>query len=366
MCTFCHSSEMPTGNSKENKKSQFISWFPKPLDELGDTARYRMRLLFFRQPSKNNRKDAYLSQKIHDHWGETSNGKKIVDDIVICPGTKYSTYDEDKFVLNEKTGKKEINCPICKKASEAYGAWKASGYKDKVAMKRYNALKSKFRAAVPIFLINDPLNEKNNKRMKVLVFTNKDEFDRFDAIVKEEIQKAYISTKEGKPYDVFNGENGVDFYLRMETVDEVRNQGKPNEYTAKVRKITQMAFGTKAYSIAEINKDAIDSFEFDEQFYISNTKDEINAFYKKYYGHDETEIPDEEVDVFAKSKPLNTIATANEPKKTEVVSDESLLTDPDDLPPNQPSSSDGDEEDSDDIDIESDESLNNMIDELDL
>lgn len=329
--------EMPNLSSRgmgHGKENQFIGLFIKPNKE---NEKYRFRLLWYKQSSKNDRNVPYFPQMIHDHWGKTDGGVSIVDDTVICPSTKYVHYNEDKYVLNEKTGKKQLNCPICQKANEAFAAWKFSGYKDKMCMKRFMALKAKYRMCVPVFVINDPNNPKNNGKFKVIFFTNKEDGERFDQLVNEEKAKAYLASQRGQGYEIFNGGNAVDFYLRMEVVPEIRNQGKENEYTANVRKITQMAFGKQTHPIPQINKDAIDTFGFDDVYYVSNTKPELEDFYHKYYGFDDVNTPEEDIDVFAQSqpsKPANTDAgnddfamEASNPKvngSDDVLEDESL------------------------------------------
>lgn len=307
MCKLMSTADMPTNTDKKNGTKKFIAWFPKPNNDGENT---RVRLLWFLSPNKNNRDTPYFSQMIHDHWGVSSNGTKIVDDMVVCPSTKYASYNEAKWVKNPKTGKNECNCPICSKEREAMAVWKNSGWKDKTAMKRRFALMPKFRAYVPVYMINDPNNPKNNGHMKVMIFTNKEDFDLFDQVVKAEKAKADISAQNGKPYEIFNGRNGVDMYLHCETVEEVKKNG----FTQRVRKMTGIAFDdpSSKYDINEITKERIESeLPMDEQFFISNTKEEIEHFYRRYYAKDETVIPKENVDIFKKNKPV-------EMKKVEV------------------------------------------------
>lgn len=307
MCTFMKTADLPSHNAKgQNGNKSFTSYFLKPNKE---NEQYRLRLVWYRQPAKNDRTEPYFTQQIHDHWGMSDNGHKIVDDMIVCPATKYAKYDDEKFVFNEKLNKKTINCPICRKANEAMAAYKASGKQDRIAMQRFNALKSKFRACVPVYVIDDPNSwdkdherNYNNGKLKVLIFTNKEEYEWFDKLVQEEKTKSYLASKEGHPYEVFNGENAVDLFIRMETVPEVRYAGTPKEYVANVRKITQMAFGRKAYNIPQITKDLIDAFDFDDRFYVSNTKDELKSFYRRHYGQEELSVPQEDInDVFSSS-----------------------------------------------------------------
>jgi hypothetical protein len=338
---------MQSFDKKTSKsKNSFINLYLKPNK---DDEKYRFRLLFYRQPSKNNRKDPFIYQKIHTHWGVTESGKKIVDDIIVCPGTDYVQYDEPRFVLNEKTKKNELNCPICKKARENMQAWMNSGKTDKLSMMKFNQLKQQERLCIPVYVIHDPNTFKiedgekiymNDGKFKVLILTNKDDIKKFKEVVEEEKAKAYLASKEGNTYEVFNGNNAVDLYVQYGSIPEIRNAGTDKEYTAEIRKITKIAFGRKTSEIPAINKDAIDKFEFDDQFYFSNTKEELMAFYKKYYGSNDV-TPDED-DVFdsvsevkpVEVEPIQTenvqMVTSNDDVDDEEVDD--LLNDPDDLP----------------------------------
>ena len=295
MCTFCKTSDLST-QKKDNHKSgnKFISLFLKPNK---DNENYRFRLLFYRQEKKNDRTKPYIVQKVHDHWGVSPKGINIVDDLVVCPGTDYVHYDEDKFVLNPKTGKNEVNCPICAKSRENFAIYANSGRSDKISSSKGYQLKSHERLCAPVYVVSDPNNEKNNGKLKVLILTESKDIKAFQDAVDTEKTKSYLLSKQGTPYEVFNGQNAVNINIHVETVPEIRNQGKPNESIANKRKITQIFFDREPSTISAITKEAIDNFEFDDQFYFSNTKAELEAFYNKYYGQNNI-TPDEDKDVF--------------------------------------------------------------------
>jgi hypothetical protein len=315
MCTFCQTSDLQSHEKGGNNgKKQFISLFLKPNKE---NEQYRLRLLFYRNEAKNDRKDPYIVQKVHDHWGVSPKGVKVVDDLVVCPGTKYVHYDAEKFITNQRTGKKELNCPICARSRENMAAYMNSGKTDKISCKKSYQLKAKERLCAPVYVVSDPNNPKNNGNPKVLILTNPDDIKLFEKTVDDEKTKVYLASKTGTPYEIFNGGNAVDLYIRFGSVPEVRNPGKPNETVVNVRKITQITFGHKAYPIAAINKEALDGFEFDDQFYFSNTYAELEDFYKKYYGQNDVS-PDEE-DVFGSSS--ESVANADESASTETHSD---------------------------------------------
>lgn len=332
MCIFCKTSELESIDKKTSKTSKsFINLFLKPNKE-GE--RYRFRLLFYRQPSKNDRKEAYIHQKIHNHWGVTESGKKIVDDVIICPGTNYAHYDDKKFVVNEKTGKPELNCPICKKAKENMKAWINSGKTDKLSIMKFNQLKQQERLCIPVYVIHDPNTYKdedgeriylNDGKFRVLILTNKEDIELFKDVFEQEKTKVYLAAKEGNPYEMFNGSNAVDLYIQYGTVPSIRNAGTEKEYPTEIKKITNIAFGKKVSPISAINKEAIDKFEFDDQYYFSNTKDELLSFYKRHFGNND--VAPEEEDVFntnddvIKNKPTQITNTENTYTQKSIIED---------------------------------------------
>ena len=58
-----------------------------------------------------------------------------------------------------------------------------------------------------------------------------------------------------------------------------------------------MTFTKEAYPIEGINQSAIEKFDFDDQYYVKNTLDEIEAFANKNYGSIASNIPDEDIDM---------------------------------------------------------------------
>ena len=58
-----------------------------------------------------------------------------------------------------------------------------------------------------------------------------------------------------------------------------------------------MTFTKEAYPIEGINQSAIEKFDFDDQYYVKNTIDEIEAFANKNYGSIASNIPDEDIDM---------------------------------------------------------------------
>ena len=102
----------------------------------------------------------------------------------------------------------------------------------------------------------------------------------------------------------FNGENAVDCCMHMTEVPEVRNEGQPNEYVYKNKVIDKIVFSKTPKTIAAITKEAVDAFPFDETYYVTSTKDELQAFYNKYIkvSNDDIVEEDDEIQVFSKPK----------------------------------------------------------------
>ena len=358
MCTFCSDLTLTQRNSTSKRPP--ITLFLKPNDPNNENEKYRFRILNFRSPTKNDRSTSFITRYVHNHWTTNDEGKKIVDETVVCPMTQYVDSKNDpslgfedvyrELKLKDKKATIDNVCPVCKHGAEAWNVAKASGYKDKVSMQRINDLKRQFQGIVPVYVIKDPVNEKNNGRFKCIVFSNQDEFKQFTSLVNMEYAKIQSARASGgQAYDWCNGTNAVDFYLRMDNVPEVVNQGKPNERVIQRRKITKMAFGSKAYDLVDdngnpiITKEAIDNFEFDDQFYVKSTFSELSEFYKKNFSVVSKNIPTEEDDVFGNTStvtaapapkvkiPQNPNSKVQVPVESALVNDP-LVDDPDDIP----------------------------------
>ena len=384
MCTFC--SDLPSTEYGANRKKAPITLFLKPNDANNEKEKYRFRILNFRSQGKNDRRHPFISRFVHNHWGMNDNGFKVVDDYVVCPSSAYidakndptlgfmDTYKELK--LKEKKPTWDNVCPVCRRLAEAWNAYNSSGRTDRLSLERIKSLKKQFQGIVPVYVINDPVNEKNNGRFKCIIFSNQDEYKQFVGLVNAEIAKISVS---GTPYGWCNGKNAVDFYLRMEKVPVIWNAGKANEKQGWERKITKMAFGKEPYDLLDANKreivtkEAIDRFEFDDQFYVKSTKDELEEFYKKYYSLMSSNIPTDEDDVFDSSSstsqpqqkvqiPTNPSAQAKDENTSKIVND--LMSDPEDLPVESNSEDDDFDEDEGKLDTSS-KSISDLLKEMD-
>lgn len=287
MSIFCQ--DLPTYSKTGGTTKQPITIFLKPCAE---KEYYQFRLLNFRNPN-NSRDNAFIRRWVHTHWGKTDQGKNIVDDTVVCLTTTYVPFDGPNTLKARRDA-----CPMCRHDDESFGVWKNSGWKDKIAMKRHFSMQRQFQGIIPVYVVKDPFNDKNNGKLKCFIISDPKEYEAFDKLVHEKL--AVINhLKRSNPanaFELFNGNNAVDFYLRMEKVPEIRNAGKPNETTVEVRKITKMVFGKQPYDIPEITEELVQAFEFDDQYYTESTPEEIDAFYKKYYSVVTQNVPNEDID----------------------------------------------------------------------
>ncbi len=241
------------------KGAQRIKLFLRPTEDKSQY--YRFRLLNFRDPAKNDRDYPYIVRYVHRVFGKDENGKAVVKGEIVCPVTKFSHWAGDPY--------KE--CPICNYSGRQFQAYKQSKNTDKVASAKSREFGRKFEAWIPVYVVNDPLYDVNNGKLKAFCFTNKDEYTMFDNLVK---QKAMEET-------VF-GPDAVDFCIRLAKEHVVENEGQPNERVYDAVKVREMGFKSKPTHIDAITPEAISEFEFDDQLYVVPTKEQLEDFYKKF------------------------------------------------------------------------------------
>lgn len=345
MCTFC--SDLPS-NERGNQKS-FITLFLKENDVNNEKEAYRFRLLNFRAPEKSDRKYPFISRYVHNHWAVNESGNKVVDETVVCPASSFidarndvalgfsDTFKELKLKNEKPTW--DLVCPVCRHSAQAWNAYNNSGKTDQLAKQRGSELKRQFQAIIPVFVVNDPINPKNKNRFKCFIINDKKEYETLITLVNSERAKIAAA---GNSYNWCNGVNAVDFYVRVGKVPVTYKNGQ----TGTRRGIVSMMFGRKPYDLVDasgkqlVTKEAINKFEFDEQFYVKNSKMELEAFYDKYYSMVTANVPDEDLDMGAMSAPPAPAAPAKvpvnvAPKKEEPVPQavvDDLVSDPDDVP----------------------------------
>ena len=119
--------------------------------------------------------------------------------------------------------------------------------------------------------------------------------------------------------------------IKFKTVEEVLRKGQPNEFVWKHAVLDRMGFTTKAYPIPAITKEAVDDFPFDETFYVTNTKSELQDFYDRHIKVSNDDIPDEdELDVVPAKKPV--VAAKSQPVEVPKMDLSKELDDLNDIP----------------------------------
>ena len=252
MCNFIDDIPLKSKTAETGNSNKYLELFfkPTPADQY-----YRFRLIGI---TTKNRDNPFIEKYIHEVWTTNSEGRREIADSITCPRTKY-------------IGKQE--CAVCKHTDHLWVACKNSKWTDKLSQKKKRELQRKYRAHLLVYVVNDPNYSGNNGKLKVITFTDQNEFKAF-------YDKAKTARREG--VKIFNGGNAVDFWVRVNKVEEVWNEGQPNEGRRSVTKITDMGFSTKPYPIPTITPALVDGFPFDSEFFTTSTEAEVIAFYNKY------------------------------------------------------------------------------------
>ena len=307
MCTWM--TELPKkAKTEETQKTPKLMMFLKPTEE---KEYYRFRLLGFRS-AKSDRDFPFIPRFVHQVWCEGEDGKRHTESIV-CPVTP--------FVKEKWNGDPMNDCPICRFANANFGTWKASGWKDKEAARKNKEFSRKFEAIIPVYVVNDPVYPQNNGHFRTFAFYDKEEYNKF---------KDLINKYTGAGNVVFNGKEAIDFYIRYEMKEEVKNEGQPNEYHWKHPVLARMGFADKkVYDIPAITKEAIDKFPFDDTFYVASTMSELQDFYNRHVKVSNDDIPDEdeEINLVPKKQEEPKVQKTNSIEKTEIKADSDPVSD---------------------------------------
>lgn len=297
MCTFLN--ELPKyAKTIDQPKKQQLFLSLKPTSDPKEY--YRFRLLWYKNP-KTNRDYPFIERFTHTAFVKNEDGKWVMESQVVCPITPHvkMTWDGDPY----------NTCPICNFSNHNFLSFKESGWKDKESARKSKQFSRKFEACIPVYVVYDPIYELNQGKFKVIKFFDKKEYENFRNLVSRESHETCV----------FNGKMAVDLYIKMTEIEKVANEGNPNEYHYKQNVITKIGFTTKPYDIPAITKEAIDEFQFDDQFFTSSTKEELKEFHTKYCVKiNNDDIPmDEEVSFVTssrKSEPTVTKAAPPPPK----------------------------------------------------
>ena len=161
MCKFINSlSRSPEiiGIARPNKN---LEMFLKPNKE-GEF--YRVRLIGI--DSKGGRRiDPQITRMVHSSWEtDPTTGKKHLAKVVCSSKTPWVQVE----------GNKKTSCRICSYVDQQWAIYNESGKSDKTAIATASKLKPTFEAIVPVYVVNDPNYEKNNGKLKVIIFNDKD------------------------------------------------------------------------------------------------------------------------------------------------------------------------------------------------
>ena len=262
MCTFLSTLSKKSKVKGNTKKKNFVLTLRECPEENGEKTWYIVRLLNF-QSKTSTRDYAFIERYVHQIWGINEAGKRVVKDEVVCPVTKYVDWEGNRY-----------DCPICKYASQQYGVYKESNYKDTDAGKKNREFSRKFQGIVPVYVVKDPNYPGNEGRCKVIVFNDKKQYEEFEKKVQKQLLKC----------NCFNGGKAVDCCIHVSRVEKVNNEGTPKEYRWTQKEIDTIAFlkPEKAYEIPKITRQYIDEFPFDDEYYVSPTQDDLKAFYDEH------------------------------------------------------------------------------------
>jgi len=292
MCTFL--SQLPKrskSNGTDQKKSLVLSMKPCPTDKDGKMTWYRVRLLAWTTPEKNDRDYPFIERYVHQVWKKNEKGFPIIDDEVTCPVTKHVHVEGNRYDA----------CPMCKLAEQYFKALQEANWHNADARTKNKDISRKYQGIIPVYVKDDPNYPKNNGQIKVIIFGNKkpskkelesgeyykyNYYDNFKALVEKASQTACV----------FNGKNAVDCCFHVAEVSEVRNQGQPNEYVYKHKVIDKITFTKpeKAYDIPSITKELVVNSGFDDEYYTTSTPEELQLFYNRHYKISNDDIPDED------------------------------------------------------------------------
>jgi hypothetical protein len=291
--------EKSTGSSytKFSEDERFIQF------KAGNT--YQFRLLYhIDDPTK--RKKPFIARFNHSYWDDEAEFNKLT--TITCPTSEY--------ILNNNGFNK---CPVCKATRKFYKDKEAGSA---TSEELYRQFRRKFHGYALVYVVNDPTNEDNNGKVKIMHFGITIHkwlrlqifgIDDKDNVVDDEtIGKAAFKTEDG-------------YNLKI----TVGKKGEYNEYTCEFARKTS----TIKLTPEEI-KAAADELKFDEEFCTRSTDEEINDFYKtKVLAEEVNQDSNDELDLSLDDEPeTEDKKVKDEPEvKDEPVVDKSDDVDVDDI-----------------------------------
>lgn len=269
MCKFMKSLSNYSASVGIVKRNPNLEMFLQPCKD--ENTYYRVRLIGF-EPSSGNRTDPHIVRHVHKMWAtDQKTGKKHLEKIVCTRHTPWV----------ETEGPKASSCKICNYVNQQWAIYNESGKTDVEARTNASKLGSNYEAIVPVYVKNDPNYERNNGKLKVIIFTDKEKYESFRKAIQ----------KKEKEVACFNGDKAVDVLIHV-GVDEITTKA------GKIYKnpvIDKIKFSTNPYEIPSINSKLIDSFPYDSTYYSTPDQEDVDEFYNKYCAVSNDDIPEDDV-----------------------------------------------------------------------
>lgn len=267
MCTFISSFPKHSKTIGAPKRNTNLEMFLQPCKD--DRTYYRVRLLGI--GSKVGRDDPHIVRFVHKAWvTDPKTGKKRLEKVVCSKGTPWI----------ETEGPKASSCKICNFAGQQWSIYRESGQTDIAARQKASTCSSSYEVIVPVYVRNDPNYEKNNGKFRVLVFNDKEFYNKFRK----------IANAKSLEVPIFNGGKAVDCLLHVSQIEETGKNGK----TYKKIVIDKIKFSTEPYEIPAINSQNVDGFPFDDTYFTSPDEDEVDEFYNKFCAISNDDIPEDD------------------------------------------------------------------------
>jgi len=259
------------------------------LDECLDPKNpYRFRMLWFKNSKINKREEQFIVNKIHAIYktGEDGNTKY---DFIACPSTPYINWKSNPY----------DTCPMCVNAGNYFDAYKETSYKDKKLKRKFDSAKARRVVLIPVYVVKDPNNPKNNGKYGVVAIRERDtqfrkneETGEWITIDPYETLWALIDAKVKSGIFPYNA-NGVDLAINVSKID-IENADDNFSYT----RISKIQLSKTPYQIDAISTESVAQDEFMTTFDIECWHDVTNAdlteFYDKHIGAT-VDIPDDDL-----------------------------------------------------------------------
>lgn len=249
---------------------------------------YVFRLLGF-SDDNGLRTYPFIVRYEHQHFQYDDNGK--------CTGMMRIVCNTSEFV---RSSYPEANrdCPICKYSMDrTRDMWRDRKHPDRVAGDLARDSKKVWAVYIPVYVINDPTYEGNNKHAKILRLSGdegKKTYERLVAMINEQLSTKDAVGNPKKSVNVFNGALGVDLLMLCDKVSKVmtnKKTGAPvidpatgKERTYMQSAVVDMRFLTKRMrEYPNINEEMFRSLDFDSLYATPATDEELQAYMHANY-----------------------------------------------------------------------------------